>query len=240
MKPSWGPCLQIKTSSILPESVQLMENIKCIESPDLSIRNPGPIISGEPKASRVLLGYKRHACCFRQIHRWIINSWALHLTHSSFNSKFVATGLPEYSVWTALPNLNSVYKVGAPWLHDLHHWRHSRTPVISDPILTTSCIRSLKHSKWLNQWNTFGMSPRQSNFYIRWHTCNSLGNSGLKISKIILGTMGYGSKQWQDWVLDEEDALPLIEHAYKLGINTWDTVSQLALFLTSTHAEIIN
>jgi versiconal hemiacetal acetate reductase len=54
---------------------------------------------------------------------------------------------------------------------------------------------------------------------------NSLGNSGLKISKIILGTMGYGSKEWQDWVLDEEDSLPLIEHAYKQGINTWDTVN---------------
>ena len=52
----------------------------------------------------------------------------------------------------------------------------------------------------------------------------SLGNSGLKVSKIILGTMGFGSKQWQDWVLDEEDSLPLIEHAYKRGINTWDTV----------------
>ncbi|KAJ5935348.1 hypothetical protein N7466_004895 [Penicillium verhagenii] len=50
-----------------------------------------------------------------------------------------------------------------------------------------------------------------------------LGNSGLKVSKIILGTMGFGSKQWQDWVLDEEDSLPLIEHAYKQGINTWDT-----------------
>lgn len=37
--------------------------------------------------------------------------------------------------------------------------------------------------------------------------------------------MGYGSKQWQDWVLDEEDSLPLIEHAYKQGINTWDTVN---------------
>jgi aryl-alcohol dehydrogenase-like predicted oxidoreductase len=37
--------------------------------------------------------------------------------------------------------------------------------------------------------------------------------------------MGFGSKQWQDWVLDEEESLPLIEHAYKLGINTWDTVS---------------
>lgn len=37
--------------------------------------------------------------------------------------------------------------------------------------------------------------------------------------------MSYGSKQWQDWVLDEEESLPLIEHAYKKGINTWDTVS---------------
>jgi aryl-alcohol dehydrogenase-like predicted oxidoreductase len=53
-----------------------------------------------------------------------------------------------------------------------------------------------------------------------------LGNSGLKISKIILGAMSYGSKQWQDWVLDEDEALPLIEHAYKRGINTWDTVSE--------------
>ncbi|KAH1513340.1 hypothetical protein KXX29_001958 [Aspergillus fumigatus] len=50
-----------------------------------------------------------------------------------------------------------------------------------------------------------------------------LGNSGLKISKIILGAMSYGSKKWQDWVLDEDEALPLIEHAYKRGINTWDT-----------------
>ncbi|KAA8648717.1 hypothetical protein EYZ11_004241 [Aspergillus tanneri] len=50
-----------------------------------------------------------------------------------------------------------------------------------------------------------------------------LGNSGLKISKVILGAMSYGSKRWQDWVLDEDEALPLIEHAYKRGINTWDT-----------------
>jgi len=36
--------------------------------------------------------------------------------------------------------------------------------------------------------------------------------------------MSYGSSKWQDWVLDEEQALPLLEHAYKRGINTWDTV----------------
>lgn len=61
----------------------------------------------------------------------------------------------------------------------------------------------------------------------------SLGNSGLKVSKIILGTMGYGSSQWQDWVLDEEDSLPLIEHAYKQGINTWDTVSDERGYIVS-------
>jgi len=50
-----------------------------------------------------------------------------------------------------------------------------------------------------------------------------LGNSGLKISKIILGAMSFGSTDWQDWILDEEASLPIIEHAYKAGINTWDT-----------------
>ncbi|KAL4932260.1 aldo/keto reductase [Aspergillus undulatus] len=51
----------------------------------------------------------------------------------------------------------------------------------------------------------------------------NLGKSGLKISKVILGTMSYGTSKWQDWVLDEDKALPLIEYAYKRGINTWDT-----------------
>jgi len=50
-----------------------------------------------------------------------------------------------------------------------------------------------------------------------------LGKSGLKISKIVLGAMSFGSSEWQDWVLDEEESLPILEHAYKMGINTWDT-----------------
>jgi aryl-alcohol dehydrogenase-like predicted oxidoreductase len=56
-------------------------------------------------------------------------------------------------------------------------------------------------------------------------TRHSLGKSGLKVSRIILGAMSYGSSEWQPWVLNEEDSLPLLEHAYKCGINTWDTVS---------------
>lgn len=35
--------------------------------------------------------------------------------------------------------------------------------------------------------------------------------------------MSYGSPQWQDWVLDEEASLPLLKHAYDVGLNTWDT-----------------
>lgn len=51
-----------------------------------------------------------------------------------------------------------------------------------------------------------------------------LGDSGLKISKVILGAMSYSTPEWQEWVLDEEESLPLLEHAYKVGLNTWDTV----------------
>ncbi|KAG2420544.1 hypothetical protein HFD88_000156 [Aspergillus terreus] len=50
-----------------------------------------------------------------------------------------------------------------------------------------------------------------------------LGDSGLKVSKIILGAMTFGAPEWQGWVLNEEESLPLLEHAYKKGIRTWDT-----------------
>ncbi|MCJ1328154.1 hypothetical protein MMC10_004829 [Thelotrema lepadinum] len=50
-----------------------------------------------------------------------------------------------------------------------------------------------------------------------------LGKSGLKISKVIMGGMSWGSDKWQGWVINEEEALPLLEYAWKKGINTWDT-----------------
>jgi versiconal hemiacetal acetate reductase len=51
----------------------------------------------------------------------------------------------------------------------------------------------------------------------------NLGKSGLKISKVILGAMSYGSSDWQGWVLNEAESLPLLKHAFDVGINTWDT-----------------
>ncbi|CAN6674890.1 putative aryl-alcohol dehydrogenase Aad16p [Trichomonascus vanleenenianus] len=51
-----------------------------------------------------------------------------------------------------------------------------------------------------------------------------LGNSGLKISRIILGTMTFGRKQWADWVIeDEEVVMQLLKQAYDAGIRTIDT-----------------
>ncbi|KAI9730378.1 MAG: hypothetical protein M1834_005888 [Cirrosporium novae-zelandiae] len=50
-----------------------------------------------------------------------------------------------------------------------------------------------------------------------------LGSSGLKISKVILGTMSFGSPKWMGWILPEENALPILKHAYDSGINTFDT-----------------
>ncbi|KAI0790138.1 aryl-alcohol dehydrogenase [Irpex lacteus] len=52
-----------------------------------------------------------------------------------------------------------------------------------------------------------------------------LGNSGLKVSRIILGTMQYGSSKWQDWVLDEPEAIEHIKFAYDNGITTFDTAN---------------
>ncbi|KAF2786564.1 Aldo/keto reductase [Melanomma pulvis-pyrius CBS 109.77] len=62
-----------------------------------------------------------------------------------------------------------------------------------------------------------------------------LGNSGLKISKVILGAMGYGESKVEPWILNEEKALPLLEHAYKKGINTWDTAD----FYSTGTSEVI-
>ncbi|KAF8193698.1 NADP-dependent oxidoreductase domain-containing protein [Pholiota molesta] len=52
-----------------------------------------------------------------------------------------------------------------------------------------------------------------------------LGSSGVKVSKIILGCMSYGSPEWQSWVLEEEESIKHIKAAYDAGINTFDTAN---------------
>jgi len=51
----------------------------------------------------------------------------------------------------------------------------------------------------------------------------NLGRTGLKVSRICLGMMSYGSTQWRDWVLPEDEARPFVRRALDMGINFFDT-----------------
>ena len=51
----------------------------------------------------------------------------------------------------------------------------------------------------------------------------TLGKTGLKVSRLCLGCMSYGSSKWRDWVLDEEESRPFFKQALDAGINFFDT-----------------
>ena len=54
-----------------------------------------------------------------------------------------------------------------------------------------------------------------------------LGSTGMKVSRICLGCMGFGdAERWvHKWVLDEENSRPIIQKALDLGINFFDTAN---------------
>ena len=57
----------------------------------------------------------------------------------------------------------------------------------------------------------------------------NLGKSGLKVSRLCLGMMTYGSSKWRKWVLDEEETLPFVKRALEAGINFFDTADVYSL-----------
>src|SRR5215510_345865 len=57
----------------------------------------------------------------------------------------------------------------------------------------------------------------------------NLGLTGLKVSRLCLGAMTYGSKQWRPWILEEEEARPFIRGAIELGINYFDTADMYSV-----------
>jgi aryl-alcohol dehydrogenase-like predicted oxidoreductase len=56
-----------------------------------------------------------------------------------------------------------------------------------------------------------------------------LGNSGLQVSRICLGMMSYGSSSWREWVLDLDDARPLVRSAVDAGVIFFDTADMYSL-----------
>jgi len=56
-----------------------------------------------------------------------------------------------------------------------------------------------------------------------------LGSTGLKVSRICLGTMTFGSPEWRNWVMGETEAVPFIKAALDRGINFFDTADVYSL-----------
>lgn len=57
----------------------------------------------------------------------------------------------------------------------------------------------------------------------------NLGKTGMKVSRLCLGMMSYGSKKWREWILEEADAKPFIKRALDTGINFFDTADVYSL-----------
>ncbi len=64
-----------------------------------------------------------------------------------------------------------------------------------------------------------------------------LGNTGLKVSRLCLGTMTYGkpNERWK-WALNEEESRPFIKKALELGINFFDTAD---IYSTGASEEVV-
>jgi aryl-alcohol dehydrogenase-like predicted oxidoreductase len=56
-----------------------------------------------------------------------------------------------------------------------------------------------------------------------------LGNTGLKVSRLCLGCMTYGTPDWRPWVLDEEQSKPFFQNAIEKGITFFDTANMYSL-----------
>lgn len=56
-----------------------------------------------------------------------------------------------------------------------------------------------------------------------------LGNTGLKVSRLCLGCMTYGSPTWRPWVLDAEASKPFFQRAIEKGITFFDTANMYSL-----------
>ena len=60
----------------------------------------------------------------------------------------------------------------------------------------------------------------------------NLGASGLKVSRIALGMMTFGSAEWRPWIRDEATAREVVKRAVELGVNTFDTADMYSAGLS--------
>jgi len=56
-----------------------------------------------------------------------------------------------------------------------------------------------------------------------------LGRTGVKVSRLCLGCMSYGSPSWRPWVHDDAASRPFFRRAVECGINFFDTADMYSL-----------
>ena len=56
-----------------------------------------------------------------------------------------------------------------------------------------------------------------------------LGRTGVKVSRLCLGCMSYGSPDWRPWIHDEAASAPFFKRAIEAGINFFDTADMYSL-----------
>src|SRR5665213_2056897 len=101
---------------------------------------------------------------------------------------------------------------------------------VSSPLFTTLfCVRlyDLWHDVWPRSIRIIEPFPspiRETSMdYTRF------GKTGMKVSKLCLGCMTYGSSKWRDWVLDDEASRPFIKTALEQGVNFFDTADMYSV-----------
>ncbi len=63
-----------------------------------------------------------------------------------------------------------------------------------------------------------------------------LGQSGLKVSKLCLGTMNMGTPDWKPWIFDEKQSEPIVRHALDAGVNFIDLAD---FYSTGVNEEVL-
>src|SRR3990172_3156066 len=69
----------------------------------------------------------------------------------------------------------------------------------------------------------FTIRNSQLHYHLKAMQYVNLGRTGLKVSRLCLGTMTYGDPAWQSWVLPEDAGRTFIKRALEHGINFFDT-----------------
>ena len=64
----------------------------------------------------------------------------------------------------------------------------------------------------------------------------NLGRRGVKVSRICLGAMSFGSPEWQAWTIGEAESRAIVQRALDLGINFFDTAD---VYSTGISEEIL-